>query len=480
VSTTIVLAALLFAPASRHWFVLPILCCGILAGVDGSRWLRGRLGAFDPIALLGVYGYHFFFLAPLFHVIFDFWLPGVSAPEDWRDWIGRMAVLNLVGLIIYLATRRVYWRPHRRSAWTVDPGRYRWATVILVSVAFAAQFYVFNRFGGITGYVRAHSSGDLSGFRGLGPVLLVGESLPILLLMAAVLFMRARRMPASWWRIGAILACFVALQFLVGGLRGSRSNTVWAVFWAVGIIHLWLRPLSRYVLLTSVAVLIAFMGAYSFYKFYGVRGVELLKQGAAAEDLKTYSGRPLLGILLWDMSRSDVQAYMLYRLTDYPSAYENAFGRTYVGALALVVPRQVWPDRPPTKVSEGTELLHGSGTYEEGTFQSARVYGLAGEAMLNFGPLGVPIAFAFLGVVMGYFGRLFGRLHRSDPRLLWQPLVVILCIALLSADSDNVVFLVLKNGTIPFTFVFLLSERRRGVVGRVPSNRYYASPVRAR
>ena len=54
-----------------------------------------------------------------------------------------------------------------------------------------------------------------------------------------------------------------------GGLRGSRSQTVWSLFWATGIIHLWIRPLSKRFIAAGVCFLVAFMYLYGFYKGLG-------------------------------------------------------------------------------------------------------------------------------------------------------------------------------------------------------------------
>ncbi len=35
-----------------HWFILPVILCGILAGQDAVDYLSGRLSMFDPDGLL--------------------------------------------------------------------------------------------------------------------------------------------------------------------------------------------------------------------------------------------------------------------------------------------------------------------------------------------------------------------------------------------------------------------------------------------
>ena len=98
---------LTIAPSGRfvHWFVLPVWMCGVLVVADAIDWFRGRLNVFDPIGVLGPLGLHFFFVAPLVHVYSDYWMSSVSAPGDWRDWLGGMAALNFMELLVYRFTR---------------------------------------------------------------------------------------------------------------------------------------------------------------------------------------------------------------------------------------------------------------------------------------------------------------------------------------------------------------------------------------
>src|SRR5262249_26329541 len=89
----------------QHWLLVPVTLCGILVGKDAIDWLLGRMNLFDPAGIIGVLGVHFFFLAPLLHVAWDYWLEYVVPPPDWRDWIGEMAFLNLGGLLVYRFVR---------------------------------------------------------------------------------------------------------------------------------------------------------------------------------------------------------------------------------------------------------------------------------------------------------------------------------------------------------------------------------------
>ena len=67
---------LLASEKVEHWFVIPVLLCGVIIGIDAIDWFRGRVGMFDPAGIIGLLGVYFFFLAPLLHVVWDVWLPG--------------------------------------------------------------------------------------------------------------------------------------------------------------------------------------------------------------------------------------------------------------------------------------------------------------------------------------------------------------------------------------------------------------------
>jgi hypothetical protein len=243
------------------------------------------------------------------------------------------------------------------------------------------------------------------------------------------------------------------------GLRGSRSATIWSLFWATGLVHLYLRPIPRRLVPLGLAGVVAFMYAYGFYKAGGVKGLENFFEGAEARrEYAEKSGRTVEAALLWDFGRADVQAFLLYRLADFPGGYDLAMGRTYVGTAFLLVPRQVMPDRPPLKNKFGTDLMYGRGSYVPGVWVSSNVYGLAGETMLNFGPWAVPLGYCALGAVVGYVSSAARRLARGDARLLIYPFAANVVFNMLVGDSDNTLILLFQYGLIPVSVVLIGSR----------------------
>ncbi len=69
-----VIWALCESTACSHWFIIPVFFSGVIITLDMVDWFRGRFNVFDPVGLLGVFGFHFFFMAPLLHVVWDWWM----------------------------------------------------------------------------------------------------------------------------------------------------------------------------------------------------------------------------------------------------------------------------------------------------------------------------------------------------------------------------------------------------------------------
>jgi hypothetical protein len=465
--TLTVCGFLLASEPVAHWFVIPVLFCGIVIGCDAADWVRGRLPLFDPAGIIGLLGVHFFFLAPLLHVTWDSWMLYIDPPPDWRDWLGGMALVNAAGLLLYRAGRRrmAVRRPtvetetsETETIWHIDTKRLLVGSACGLAVSAALQLWVYASHGGLAGYVDAFAE-SIGGpqseraFIGMGWVFMLSESFPIVAMIAFASWAARTRIWKSWVLIILVMVGYLVLKMLFGGLRGNRSNTIWGMFWAVGIIHLWIRPLNRKVIFVGIGFLVAFMYTYGLYKGLGREALTVYQEGAVNE-LSEKVNRTFLGMVLGDLARADIQAFLLYRLVMPDRDYSYSWGRTYVGAVALLIPRSMWPDRPAQTSKEGTEAQHGVGSYDEEEWVSSRVYGLAGETMLNFGPAAVPLAYLIFGVIVGRLQRVRARLHREDARLLLYPFVVNVCFTVLFNDSYIVLFMLVKDGLMPVILVW--------------------------
>lgn len=462
ISISVVILFLFVSDKFLHWFIVPVLLCGIIIGVDAVDWLCGRLDMFDPFGVIGLLGFHFFFLAPLLHVYWDYWMSYITPPPDWRDWLGAMAALNVFGLIAYRFSRVWIARNivHQRVSIVWDLNRARFYVVVIVALLATAalQVWVYATQGGVWGYIQAYVEGT-GAFEGYGWIFMFSESFPTIALFGYVVYARDKNRYKSWVAIFFVIVIFFVLKLFFGGLRGSRSNTVWGLFLAAGVIHFWIRPLPRKIVPVALVFLVVFMYIYGIYKGAGLDVIEAINDREYRAELSYRTGRTIDVSILADLGRGDIQAFILYRMLTNQGDYQYSLGRTYVGAVSLLIPRSLWPDRPPTKVKEGTEAQYGAGSYIPGIWSSSRVYGLAGETMLNFSPLAVPVAFALFGLIVGCIRGYLTSWYPMDIRRLVFPLLVNFCFVILVGDSDNVLFFLIKNGSVPFMILYISSVR---------------------
>jgi hypothetical protein len=451
-----------------HWFVIPVLMAGVLIGIDAVDWARGRMDLFDPIGLSGAFGWFFFFFAPLLTVAINYWLIYVDPPAERRDWLGWMALLNLLGLMIYRGVRLIYFQRERsiHTFWKIEQKRFYVLGALGLAVTAFLQIYVYLSMGGIQGFIQEAT--DQRAIRlslqGFGQIFMVSESFPIIALMMFIIYAYHQKSPVyrSWLVICVVLLIYFGLKIFFGGLRGSRNNTIWGLFWAVGLIHFWLRPVTRKVALIGLGFLIAFMYVYGFYKNAGLDALRMFEDPSTRVELERETRRDLPTLLLGDLGRSDVQAFVLYQLARPDSDYDYAFGRTYVAAFAVLIPRSL-VERMPSKTLEGTEALYGKGSYIPVDFEASQLYGIAGEAMLNFGFAAAPVSFIFFGLANCSVRRWLFGLTPGDARLLFYPFLALFCFYMLACDLENLVFDIIKNVAVPLVITLLsLSSVRRG------------------
>lgn len=235
---------------------------------------------------------------------------------------------------------------------------------------------------------------------------------------------------------------------------------VWALIWAVGVVHLWVRPLSRKLIASGTVALFLLIYFLAFYKGVGPDALSAFEGSRRRAQLEAETRNNIRNVLLIDLGRSSIQSYVLYRLSSMDD-FDYGWGRTYAAGAAVVVPRRIWPERPVLKVKEGTEALYGRGSFAPGYREATFVYGLAGEAMLNFGQWAVPVVYAIFGLFVRWIRRLMSRLDEDDVRRLLYPFLSALCLVVLLSDSDNVVIFLLQNGLLPFGVLYAGSVRLR-------------------
>jgi hypothetical protein len=460
-----------------HWFVLPNVLCGILIGPDAIRWVRGEHDLYDPKGLVGAFGWYFFFLAPLLFIGSGRDASTFDDVPDWRTWVGYLGLMNAASLILYQGAQHIGFsgrihRPGERRRCEIDIERAWPAFLLFGGAALFGQAYYMSQSGGIAGIIQmAAMAQDVGRIEttGLGLFQYAGSSLPTILLIGLTLLTASRRKtPSSLGTTILLLLVLGVLQFLVGGFTGSRSATVWSILWITGIVHSFWRSISRRVAAVGMIVILAFMYIYGFYKSGGVEAIWQVASGESFQKLEETTGRTFEGMMLGDLARVDVQAYQLFRLYS-STGYKLRWGKTYASALLRNLPSRIWPGRPPDpeKTVAGTELLYGPDRYVPGDRwrNTSKVFGLTGEAMLNFGVWLAPAVFAPWGFLVGRFRRATMYWPSADARRFLSPLLSILLTITIFSDFDNLVSVMIDKAVFITILVFVSSRR---TLERVP------------
>lgn len=307
---------------------------------------------------------------------------------------------------------------------------------------------------------------NTNAFQNMGWIFMISESVPVVAMFLVIVHFEQGKM--SWTRALLVLLALFVVQIGFAGLRGSRSQTVQFLFWLVGCIHFIVRPVPRKVVYAGSVFVMLFLYIYGFYKAAGANGVSQALSGSEQRsELSRKSRRTFDVVVLGDLGRSDVQAFVLYRLMNDKRDFQYAKGRTYLSALSILVPSFLWHDKPASKLKEGTDIQAGAGSYVPAISWSSRVYGLSGEAMLNFGPVSVPLVYALFGLLVGWARSWIARLLPGDARLLLAPFLIYECFSALSADLDNLIFGLIKDGFVPFMIVLTCSVKRKPSIGRL-------------
>ena len=454
-TVSITVCFILFNDENIHWYIFPVALCGVYIGIDVVSWVRGKLNLFDPVGIIACVGYHFFFLAPIMHVSFDHWMRYVIPPNDWRDWLGFMAIINIISIIIYKYSYIFFSKKRKFKTRIINKKKFIKIVAPFLVFSGFLQFFVYHRYGGITGFIKLYEFGEGSSFQGMGWIFMISQSFPILLALCYAVFAKSNNKWNSWTRIIIFTTIFFVLKLLFGGLSGSRSHTIWGLFWLAGIVHLWIRPIPKKMVVVGILFLFLFMYIYGFYKGAGIEGIASALDSESRAELETQTGRTLEATLLGDLARADVQSYILYRIWEHPSDTSLALGKTYLGTIALLVPGRLWRNRPATKLKYGTDIQYGTGSSMK--VLSSRVYGLGGEAMINFGPTAIPISYLFLGFIVGRVRGILLSCSKYDSRILIFPFLANVCLVFLVGDSDNALFFLIKNGFIPILLIYLSS-----------------------
>jgi len=456
-----VIVAIIFASLSeqcQHWCLIPLILCGVLACADIVAWFRKEIDIFDPKSFIAAFLYLNCFLAPLLHLRYNIYGQTLYI-DDWPAWFGYMACFNAAGIILLKLGQRIAFKRSRpaKSFRSIESGRFLGIAVVLLAISLAANAVIRIFFGGLVrevGQMQWTAAAEAYAYH-LSWIMMLADPAGLLMVMIIVYWIYSRNpdKTRSMVVVGLILFLAALWQLYFFGFRGSRSAILVPIVMFTAIIHYRLRPVSIKFMILGICVAFIFVHLYDFYKKLGIRGFEAFYSKEARESMAYERRTTLLTTLTGDLARADLQAYMLYRLKTHGGEYQYTWGGTYAMAVLTFIPRAIWRNKPNPKPFAGALLLTGQKVH------STRVFGLAGEGMLNFGYYGIVPPFFVVGLMLGWFRKKIATMEPYDARFFLIPVLLMLFQGTIVGDMGLWVYGTLRLGMLPFVLVYFSSTR---------------------
>lgn len=437
-------------------------------------WLSAKIDVFDPLGLFGMFGVMYYLISPIGQIGADYWpfIPSLSGRDDWFTiWAG----LNTIGLVIFAF---FVGRPTRRSQeiqrqWVINYRAFRVAAVVGLIVTFAFQLYIFSKFGGVSGFVQAFSERqeqhlgrtEADPFEDMGFPLVIAESFKYVFAMCCITYFRNKSYARSLPFLVLLMTVLLVIFLIFGGLRGSRSATVFSLVFAAGMYRFWIRSIPMKVTLMGVAFIISFQNIYYWYKIAGASGVSAMFDKDARAGFASSRQDNTLYTQSRDMGRLDIQTLLMIAHEEQGLAFQ--YGATYLGAPFTIIPTAVVPWKPKNLAIAKSDVVFGRGKFDPKYKLTTIVFGMVGEAFLNFGYVGFLFSYAFLGWITSRIRRYVYCLAPQDARRLLLPVFCILPLNILLTDAGVLVMILMRALLIP-SIIILASVSFRKVVSSHP------------
>lgn len=460
-----------------HWSSFFALACGLLISPDLIEWVRNKKKQiFDPNFFVALVIFVAYFFSPLLFLLYqDKASVGRVELINPKYWVGLTCILYLTGLIFYKIGYfiGIKFKIHPKYVWKLSRNRFLLFALFIILLQFICQIIFVTAMGGFSGWINLKTyGGNIVPIKGLGPIMVVGRSLPIVLAILITYittkFSNERKQNLIKTNIFFIVIMFI--QILFTGLSGSRNSIIYSCLWFVFLIHYYWRPVSKKSISILFIFFLIFMYFYGFYKSLGLEAYNIYMEKKGLNSVKKIAkDRNIYSLIVGDFSRVDVNAAQIYILRKKPWEYRLRNGTTYLDGVIPLIPRMLWKTKSPDsgKVIAGTEMLYGPHSYEQRGkiwrygkgFRSTKIYGLLGEWLLNYGLFFHIIPFLIVGVVVGIFHSIYKILRKDDVRTVLLPVGIILCFCMIINDFSNHFAYILYSAFLPFTLIFLSKKK---------------------
>lgn len=434
------------------------------ASSDFIDALRKKSDILAPRALLSIIMLIGVFIAPIIHISQGINPSYVSLPENMEVAFENLAIVHLLGLFLYFITLRI----PRKNAPTDRPAQSKqlinlefisYSNAMLTAGLFSLAVFAYYLFtlGGPVSWLNAQLNYRESAL-GPGWLIAIAEAFPSLFFMSYILKLHPKNLSDNEIKKRVVIAflLLVVVIFVTSGLRGSRANLVWPALTALLLIHILLTRIKMQLLVFLSIGLLIFSGVYDIYKKAGTEGLITAKESGiqSVEENANYSFG-LTPLLTGDFSRSAIQAIALDRWNE--GTFQLFNGRTYVGDAIEFVPGAEVSETFPNKRVAATEILYGEGSSQTKQTLDSRIYGLQGEALMNFGPIGATVVLVPFALIVRRSERVFekSKTTKSPSLAVYSAILAPIIVLLFLSDFDNVLYNFTSNALAPILSIQL-------------------------
>ena len=174
---------------------------------------------------------------------------------------------------------------------------------------------------------------------------------------------------------------------------GSRTGLMWPVLACLIIYNNQRRRLTLIELVVAVSCAVGVISAYGEAR-------TLLGQNQGAESLRDLAIDRHKLTEQMTAQYGDMLDVTLAVTDSVPNVVPYQLGKTYALGFAYVIPRQVWPAKPPSAAELLSDVIY-AGTWNGSLYITP---GLWGEAFMNFGYIGWLVVPLVLGVLLRKIG----------------------------------------------------------------------------
>lgn len=280
------------------------------------------------------------------------------------------------------------------------------------------------------------------------------ENLPLLMGWAYISYYLQRELRPSKLSFYIMLFIIVLASLIVSGTRGSRISILLQISTYLILYGSVFRKIKFKNILIATIIAFVFNNFFSVYKYGGIEAFnEYLSTGYKPEYISNYQDNRK--VILHDLGRSDVQAFIYDRVLEkeYTPPY---FPHSYLYALNNIIPNSL---QPSIQLYSKESLGYSAQYYHPLTkeLKSTRIYGVNGEAILNFGFAGLGLSFVLFGFII-YSSLHIAQRASSYGITLFLPLITLTPIYYLFYDFGNILFMLIKTWTIPLLIFFSSSK----------------------